>query len=88
MADPSGSTTGDAATTSTGPAADSSETGAPKLDVAAYMQHEARFRMVELRSPDRYVELVAAAREAVRQRWSLYDQLAKVHTPAVGGDHG
>lgn len=30
----SGSTTGDATTTSTGPAADSSETGAPKLDVA------------------------------------------------------
>ena len=61
---------------------------APHLDVARYMENEARFRMVELRSPDRYVELVAAAREAVRQRWSLYDQLAKVHTPAVGGDHG
>ena len=54
---------------------------APHLDVAAYMEQEARFRMVELRSPERYAMLLDAAREAVRQRWSLYEQLAKVHTP-------
>jgi pyruvate-ferredoxin/flavodoxin oxidoreductase len=60
---------------------------APHLDVARYMEHEARFRMVELRSPERYAELLAGAHEAVRQRWSLYEQLAKVHTPP-GGDHG
>jgi pyruvate-ferredoxin/flavodoxin oxidoreductase len=60
---------------------------APHLDVARYMEHEARFRMVELRSPERYAQLVVAAQEAVRQRWSLYEQLAKVHTPARG-DHG
>jgi pyruvate-ferredoxin/flavodoxin oxidoreductase len=54
---------------------------APHLDVAAYMEQEARFRMVELRSPERYAMLLDAAREAVRQRWSLYEQLSKVHTP-------
>jgi len=45
------------------------------------MENEARFRMVELRSPERYKMLLDAAREAVRQRWSLYEQLSKVHLP-------
>jgi pyruvate-ferredoxin/flavodoxin oxidoreductase len=59
---------------------------APKLDIAAYMEHEARFRMVELRSPDRYAELVSAARHAAHQRRSLYEQLARVHFPVEGHD--
>jgi pyruvate-ferredoxin/flavodoxin oxidoreductase len=54
---------------------------APHLDVASYMENEARFRMVELRSPERYKMLLEASREAVRQRWSLYEQLSKVHLP-------
>jgi pyruvate-ferredoxin/flavodoxin oxidoreductase len=57
---------------------------APHLDVAAYMEQEARFRMVELRSPERYAMLLDAAREGVRQRWSLYEQLSKVRTPVEG----
>ena len=60
---------------------------APHLDVAKYMEEEARFRMVELRSPERYKMLLDASREAVRQRWSLYEQLSKVRTP-VEGNHG
>ena len=55
---------------------------APHLDVASYMANETRFRMVELRSPERYRQLVSAAREAVRQRWALYEQLARVQVPA------
>jgi pyruvate-ferredoxin/flavodoxin oxidoreductase len=57
------------------------DSGPAKLDVAAYMESEARFRMVELRSPERYAMLVDAAREAVRQRRALYEQLAQVHLP-------
>ena len=57
------------------------DSGPAKLDVAAYMESEARFRMVELRSPERYAMLVNAAREAVRQRRALYEQLAQVHLP-------
>jgi pyruvate-ferredoxin/flavodoxin oxidoreductase len=53
----------------------------PRLDVAQYMENEARFRMVELRSPERYATLLAAAREAVRQRQALYEQLARIHLP-------
>jgi pyruvate-ferredoxin/flavodoxin oxidoreductase len=55
---------------------------APHLDVATYMENEPRFRMVELRSPERYQQLIGAAREAVRQRWSLYEQLARVQVPS------
>ena len=58
------------------------DSDAPHLDVAAYMENEARFRMVELRSPERYALLLDAARDAVRQRRSLYEQLARIHLPA------
>ncbi len=58
------------------------DSGAAKLDVAKYMENEARFRMVELRSPERYAMLVAAAREAVHQRRALYEHLSRVHLPS------
>jgi pyruvate-ferredoxin/flavodoxin oxidoreductase len=57
------------------------DSGPAKLDVAAYMQSEARFHMVELRSPERYAVLVDAARDAIRQRRALYEQLAQIHLP-------
>jgi pyruvate-ferredoxin/flavodoxin oxidoreductase len=57
------------------------DSGAPRLDMARYMENEARFRMVELRSPARYAELVDAARVAALQRRSLYEQLAGIHVP-------
>lgn len=43
-----------------------------------YMEEEARFRMVQLRDPERYERLLQAAEEAVQQRRSLYLQLAGV----------
>jgi hypothetical protein len=49
--------------------------------MARYLENEARFRMVELRSPARYAELVDAARVAALQRRSLYEQLAGIHVP-------
>jgi len=57
------------------------DSGPPKLDVATYMESEARFRMVELRSPERYAMLVEAARQGVQQRRALYEQLAQIHLP-------
>jgi pyruvate-ferredoxin/flavodoxin oxidoreductase len=54
---------------------------APKIDVSKYMEQESRFRMVELRSPERYAELMEAARDGVKQRRALYEQMAKVHLP-------
>ena len=58
------------------------DSGEPHLDIATYMENEARFRMVELRSPERYALLLQAARDAVRQRRALYEQLALIHLPA------
>jgi pyruvate-ferredoxin/flavodoxin oxidoreductase len=45
----------------------------------AYMQEEARFRMLELRDPRRYEQLVAAASEAATEQRELYKQLAGIH---------
>jgi pyruvate-ferredoxin/flavodoxin oxidoreductase len=53
----------------------------PRLDVAKYMEQEARFRMVELRSSERYQQLLAASRDAIKQRRALYEQMAKIHLP-------
>jgi pyruvate-ferredoxin/flavodoxin oxidoreductase len=64
------------------------DSGAPKIDVKAYMEQEARFRMVELRSPERYATLVDAAREGVRQKRALYEQLAHIHVPTQNDDEG
>jgi pyruvate-ferredoxin/flavodoxin oxidoreductase len=57
------------------------DSGPPTIDVAEFMAGEARFRMVELRSPQRFRELQDAARDAVRQRQALYEQLARIHLP-------
>lgn len=53
----------------------------PRLDVARYMENEARFRMVELRSSERYAMLLDAARDGIKQRRALYEQMAKIHLP-------
>jgi len=46
-----------------------------------YMREEARFRMVELRDPERFERLVHAAERAVADRHALYEQLAQVRLP-------
>ena len=52
------------------------------------MEEEARFRMVELRDPDRYERLVNAAEVAAKERRSLYLQLAgiRIDPSGDGGD--
>jgi len=53
-----------------------------------YMREEARFRMVELRDPERFDRLVHAAERAVADRHSLYQQLAQIHLPVPEGSDG
>ncbi|MFO0747786.1 MAG: pyruvate:ferredoxin (flavodoxin) oxidoreductase [Myxococcota bacterium] len=50
----------------------------PSKSVRKYMENEARFRMVELKDPERYNRLVGQAEAAVKERWSLYRQLAQI----------
>jgi pyruvate-ferredoxin/flavodoxin oxidoreductase len=62
-----------------------------KGSMRSYMQEEARFRMVELRDPERYERLVRAAEENVAERRSLYMQLAGIRlggAPVTGNGHG
>ncbi len=53
------------------------------IPLREYMDQEARFRMVEMRDPDRYDHLVAEAEQAVRIRHDLYTQLSQVHLDAL-----
>ncbi|NMT62517.1 pyruvate:ferredoxin (flavodoxin) oxidoreductase [Marinobacter orientalis] len=53
-----------------------------KVPMKTYMQEEARFRMLELRDPERYEQLVAAASEAAKEQRELYMQLAGIHFEA------
>ena len=52
---------------------DSSE---PTADLKEYMYNEARYRMLEKIDPERAANLLAVARENVKQRRFLYEQLA------------
>ncbi len=54
----------------------------PKGDLAAYMHNETRFRMTEQQGPERYRELVNSAKQEIRARFQLYEQLGK-GAPAV-----
>jgi pyruvate-ferredoxin/flavodoxin oxidoreductase len=49
----------------------------PKGDLAAYMRNETRFRMTENLDPDRYKELVKAAKENIAERFRIYQQMEK-----------
>jgi len=49
-----------------------------------YMEQESRFRMVEMRDPERFTSLVHAAEDAVRDRHALYGQLAEIRYPHDG----
>jgi pyruvate-ferredoxin/flavodoxin oxidoreductase len=53
-----------------------------------YMREEARFRMVELRDPERFDHLVRAAERGVTTRHALYQQLAQIHLPAPEDSDG
>jgi pyruvate-ferredoxin/flavodoxin oxidoreductase len=55
----------------------------PTLPVRRFMEEEARFRMVELKDPDRYKMLVAAAERHVAERRLVYEQLAALRVAAV-----
>jgi pyruvate-ferredoxin/flavodoxin oxidoreductase len=58
------------------------DTDPASVPLRTYLEHEARFRMVELADPDRYERLVAAGEAAIARRHALYEQLARIHLPA------
>ena len=49
---------------------------APKIDVSTLMAGEARFQSTAQQDPERYRELVSRARQQIRRRLALYQELA------------
>jgi pyruvate-ferredoxin/flavodoxin oxidoreductase len=56
----------------------------PKLKPREFMKNEGRFRMVALRDPKRYEELLEAAEAFAARRRAVYEQLAGVHVGEKG----
>ncbi len=59
---------------------------APKLKPRDYMKNEGRFRMVEMRDPARYAQLLEAAEQHATRRRAVYEQLAKIQVPNFKGE--
>jgi pyruvate-ferredoxin/flavodoxin oxidoreductase len=51
------------------------------VSMRSYMEQEARFRMVEMRDPARFTQLIRAAEDGVRDRHALYEQLSQIRYP-------
>jgi pyruvate-ferredoxin/flavodoxin oxidoreductase len=52
------------------------DSSSPKEDVAKFMANETRFQITAQQDPDRYRELLERAREQIRRRIRLYEELA------------
>jgi pyruvate-ferredoxin/flavodoxin oxidoreductase len=60
------------------------DSGKPKIPAKEYMQHEARFRMVERVDPERFQHLLDAAQRSSDRRVAIYRQLAGLTVPLEG----
>jgi pyruvate-ferredoxin/flavodoxin oxidoreductase len=58
------------------------DSGAPKIDLARFVEHETRFRQVEQSNPDGFRKMMDQAQKDVREKYALYEQLAKAMNPA------
>jgi pyruvate-ferredoxin/flavodoxin oxidoreductase len=52
------------------------DSGPPKIDLGQYVREEARYRMVEQAHPERFKELLAAAKADLRRRYAAYVEMA------------
>ncbi|MBD3867666.1 MAG: pyruvate:ferredoxin (flavodoxin) oxidoreductase [Acidobacteria bacterium] len=57
------------------------DSGKPKLPVSAFMNNEARFRMVQKMNPERYDHLARRAQIQAMRQYSVYEQLAGITIP-------
>jgi pyruvate-ferredoxin/flavodoxin oxidoreductase len=55
---------------------------APKIDLAQFVGGETRFKTVETSNPEGYKKMMAQAQKDVREKYALYEQLAKAMNPA------
>jgi pyruvate-ferredoxin/flavodoxin oxidoreductase len=55
-----------------------------KASLAQFMRNEARFRMVEQQNPERFRMLLQKAERDVRQRFAIYENLARITMTKAG----
>ena len=55
---------------------------APKIDLARFVENETRFRQVEAVEPGGFAKMMVQAQRDVRERYALYEQLARAMNPA------
>jgi pyruvate-ferredoxin/flavodoxin oxidoreductase len=58
------------------------DSAAPKIGLAEFMAHETRFRMVEQAYPEVYKTLLAKAEKLGKERYALYEHMARAMNPA------
>ncbi len=57
---------------------------APKIPLGQYVRNETRYRMVEQQNPEHFKQLLEAAQRETTNRYSVYEQLAKLSVGAKG----
>jgi pyruvate-ferredoxin/flavodoxin oxidoreductase len=60
------------------------DTAQIKSSIAQFMRNEARFRMVEQQDAPRFLELLAKAEREVKNRFQVYENLAKLTIGKAG----
>jgi pyruvate-ferredoxin/flavodoxin oxidoreductase len=58
------------------------DSSAPKIDLSQFVSNETRFRQVEQSNPEAFKRMMAQAQKDVRERYALYEQLARAMSPA------
>jgi pyruvate-ferredoxin/flavodoxin oxidoreductase len=54
----------------------------PKIDLAQFVDGETRFKQVEAAYPEAYKKMMVQAQKDIREKYALYEQLAKAMNPA------
>ncbi len=55
---------------------------APKIDLAQFVEGETRFKTVQTSNPEGYKRMMGQAQKDIREKYALYEQLAKAMNPA------
>ncbi len=55
---------------------------APKIDLARFVENETRFKQVQVSNPAAFEKMIAQAQKDVREKFALYEHLARAMNPA------
>jgi pyruvate-ferredoxin/flavodoxin oxidoreductase len=59
------------------------DSAAPKVELSKFMEHETRFRQVEQANPEGFRKMLEQAQKDVREKYALYESLARAMNPAA-----